>query len=269
MSISDVTSIWYRRPVAPDFGNEFAPEDARWLVGESLEALKGVWRTFEGFWVNRPEANEAASSKLEQLRRAERLGFHVPETLVTNEPAAVTEFAECTPLICKPLHSGRITRNGTERLFFTSKVQPSDVEALAASGMAVHLFQRCIDKAYEARVTVIGDRVFAVRLDSQLREETEVDWRRGDQSQLRHTVLELPDEVADYCLALVRSYGLEFAAIDLAYDTQGRYVFFEVNPNGQWAWLEQVTGIPLRAALADLLERGKPSESSVRQTLQT
>jgi glutathione synthase/RimK-type ligase-like ATP-grasp enzyme len=65
----------------------------------------------------------------------------------------------------------------------------------------------------------------------------------------------LPADLAERCLELVRAYGLEFAAIDLVRARDGRYVFLEINPNGQWAWLEQVTGLPLRSRLVDLLER--------------
>jgi len=54
---------------------------------------------------------------------------------------------------------------------------------------------------------------------------------------------------------MTRDYGLEFSAIDLARHIDGTYVFFELNPNGQWAWVEQLTGLPLRYRLADLLTR--------------
>ena len=65
--------------------------------------------------------------------------------------------------------------------------------------------------------------------------------------------LQLPEEIEEGCLALCRHYGLEFGAIDLAIGPDGAYTFFEINPNGQWAWLEQETGQPLRSRLADLL----------------
>lgn len=57
---------------------------------------------------------------------------------------------------------------------------------------------------------------------------------------------------------MTHSYGLRFAAIDLARRTDGGYTFFELNPNGQWAWVEQMTGLPLRAALANELN-GTPA----------
>jgi glutathione synthase/RimK-type ligase-like ATP-grasp enzyme len=80
-----------------------------------------------------------------------------------------------------------------------------------------------------------------------------VDWRLGDVGRLPHAAVELPAEVGDRCLELTASYGLRFAAIDLAETPDGQYVFFEINPNGQWAWVEQACGLPLASHLADEL----------------
>jgi glutathione synthase/RimK-type ligase-like ATP-grasp enzyme len=205
--------------------------------------------------VNHPDANERASSKLEQLRRAKSLGFDVPETVVTNDAAALRNFATAigVPLICKPIRSGYVEFGGREQLFFTSLVADDAIDDFALHDPTPYLFQRMVEKQCEFRVTVIGERVFAVRLDSQSAPDSRVDWRRGDQTKLAHTPDSLPQEVENRCRAIVGNYGLAFGAIDLALDKEGRYVFFEINPNGQWAWLEQMTGIRLRAALADLL----------------
>jgi glutathione synthase/RimK-type ligase-like ATP-grasp enzyme len=73
-----------------------------------------------------------------------------------------------------------------------------------------------------------------------------------------HLVEQLPTQIEERCIALVEAYGLSFGAIDLVRRTSGEYVFLELNPNGQWAWVEQLCGLPLRARLADhLLEWNK------------
>jgi glutathione synthase/RimK-type ligase-like ATP-grasp enzyme len=258
LSLGDVRSIWYRRPIAPELDATVTDEHAQWIVGEALEALRGAWRTYNGLWVNHPDANDRASSKLEQLRRARRMGFAVPETIVTSNPRDLHEFAKSRrqPLVCKPLKSGYVKVGGEERLFFTSLVGEEDFAAFESGGPEPYLFQHLVEKDHELRVTVIGERVFGVRLESQVREATRIDWRRGDQAQLKHTPVVLPDEMAHSCLELVRGYGLAFGAIDLAVGKDGRHVFFEINPNGQWAWIEQLTGLPMRASLADLLQSG-------------
>lgn len=255
-------SVWYRRPVAPLLDDVPSDSDrALWATWESLDVLRGVWRSFAGLWVNHPDRNEEASSKLEQLRRAASLGFVIPSTVVTNDASALSRFAAEHPqgVICKPVHSGQMVVDGVERLFFTTLMTNAELESFPRDGSEPYMFQALIEKDSDIRVTVIGERVFAVRIESQVSTESRVDWRRGDQLALPHSVIDLHDDVIDRCLRLVRSYELEFGAIDLALTPEGETVFFEINPNGQWAWLEEATGLPLRATLADLLESGGAS----------
>lgn len=256
---SELGSIWLRRPVAPVLREPTRdPDGTLWATWESLDVLKGMWRTFDGLWVNHPDRNEAAGSKLEQLRRAESLGFVVPQTIVTNDPLTLGEFSSSHPrgVICKPVRSGHMVVEGAERLFFTTLMTTAELKAFPGGGGEPYLFQALVEKDCDVRVTVIGEHVFAVRIESQVSADSRIDWRRGDQLALPHSVIDLPDDVIDRCLRLVRAYGLEFGAIDLAITPDGATVFFELNPNGQWVWLEQLTSLPLRATLADLLESG-------------
>jgi glutathione synthase/RimK-type ligase-like ATP-grasp enzyme len=248
-----ITAVWYRRPVAPVLPSVMETRRAEWARREAAEALDGLWRTTAALWVNAPLAEAAASSKPEQLRRATQCGLSVPETLLTNDPVEARAFASAGPTICKPLGTGMINLDGQEKLFFTTLLDASDIAALSEFGPEPYLLQRLVPKRHDLRVVVIGDETFAVAIDSQHSEVTRTDWRRGNPLLLEHQVVTLPDAIAKGCIALTREYGLAFAAIDLALDTDDRYIFFEINPSGQWAWLEQLTGLPLSARLATLL----------------
>jgi glutathione synthase/RimK-type ligase-like ATP-grasp enzyme len=247
-------SVWFRRPVSPVFPGNLTPEMQRWAADEAQEVLDGLWRTHDALWVNHPECNRAASSKIEQLKTAVQLGMDVPDTLVSGEPAEVRAFAAAhrSAVICKPLRWGRVPTDGGEKLFFTSKIDADNLSVLEPLGPEPYCFQELVQKRHDIRVTVIGEQVFAVRIESQVDHEAAIDWRRKGES-LAHVPQELPDRIQRQCIELVRHYGLQFAAIDFAERPDGRWTFFEVNPNGQWAWIEQLTGLPLRAALADLL----------------
>lgn len=109
-------------------------------------------------------------------------------------------------------------------------------------GPEPYLFQEHIPKSHDVRATVIGDEVLAAAIDSQQDTETRTDWRRGHPGSLGHEVTALPDAIAERCVELCRRLGLLFGAIDLAVRPDGGYSFFEINPNGQWAWVEQRTG---------------------------
>jgi hypothetical protein len=253
LPLSDVGAIWFRRPVLPRL-TSVPPERQEWAAREAREALDGVWRTYTGRFVNRPERNQLASVKPEQLVRARVHGFRVPQTLVTNDPAAATSFLNTqSRAICKPLYSGRVTSGEEEGLFFTTLLDDKSRRAVEALGPEPYLFQELIEKQYDVRVTVIGDEAFAARIDSQADPDARVDWRKGQPGAAPHSIELLAGDVAERCVGLVRDYGLSFAAIDLARAEDGGFVFFEINPNGQWAWVEQLTGLPLRARLADLL----------------
>jgi glutathione synthase/RimK-type ligase-like ATP-grasp enzyme len=260
IDLSTVSAVWYRRPIPADVTLWPNPERGRWALGETRAALEGIWRTMEALWVNHPDDNRRASTKVEQLHRARRLGFRVPRSLVTNDRARVRAFASLCGepgLICKPLEEGLLEFAGPDIVFFTSRFALTPDDTLEDFGPEPYLFQEFIDKLYDVRVTVIGDRVFATRIESQATETGRTDWRQAG-AEARHAVETLPEELSGRCLDLIRSYNLRFAAIDLAYAADDGYVFFEINPNGQWAWLEQLTGQPLRSAMADLLEGGRP-----------
>ena len=188
VSANDVGSVWYRRPVAPVMAAELDAERARWATAEAGEAMNGFWLTLDAMWVNPPLAEAAASSKPEQLRRAQRHGLAVPETLITNDGDEAQEFAQGLPTICKPLSPGAVVADGVERSFFTRLLSADDVQALAEQlGQEPYLLQHSIPKQYDIRVTVIGEEVFPVAIHSQVSAETETDWRVGDATQLRHS----------------------------------------------------------------------------------
>lgn len=255
VDLEDVSAVWYRRPVPPVLPSALTPEQARWAMAEAREALEGVWRSMDVRWVNHPDRNGPASSKPAQLRAAEALGFEVPDTLVTNDPDAARQFVTSHPggAVVKPLRSGRLSIDADEHLFFTTLLTDAAEAPFERLGAEPYLFQAHVAKRADVRVTVIGDEAFAVRIHSQDDPETRIDFRRTDPNRLRHEPFELPADVERRCIALVAGAGCLFGAIDLAERDDGSFVFFENNPSGQWAWIEQLTELPLRARLADLL----------------
>jgi glutathione synthase/RimK-type ligase-like ATP-grasp enzyme len=116
------------------------------------------------------------------------------------------------------------------------------------------LLQQCIRKAADWRVTVVDEKVFACRIDSQKNPQYALDMRRGlTDLAMAHELLQLPDEIAKRCVKLVEQLDLRFGAIDLAEDLTGKMWFLEINPNGQWAWIEDRTGAPISETIAKAL----------------
>jgi hypothetical protein len=112
-------------------------------------------------------------------------------------------------------------------------------------------FRNGYPKKYDVRLTVVGDRFFAVAIHTDSG-NAYIDWR-SDYSSLRYESIDTPDDVHDAVIALLNRLGLPFGAFDFVVTPEGEWVFLEVNPNGQWGWIEDRTGLPITSAMVDLL----------------
>ncbi len=261
--LNEITSIWYRRPVSPMPALEIIDNEAQnFVVEESRAALEGLWKTLTCFWVSNPDNIRVAENKLYQLKIAAQAGFYVWPTVVTSDTTSAYAFyQECEgDVIYKPLRKGRLIRDDKQSFIFTNLIGNDVADEFNNIKYAPCLLQKYIHKSTELRVTVIGEKVFAVAIESQKTLYAIHDWRRS-QDNLPHRPFELPAGVECRCKNLVKKLGLEFGALDLIVTPDNEYVFVEINPNGQWAWIQQLCPeIPMRETLADLLISGHSSE---------
>jgi glutathione synthase/RimK-type ligase-like ATP-grasp enzyme len=142
--------------------------------------------------------------------------------------------------------------------------------SLDSVALAPTILQPYVEKAYELRCVVIGERIFAAKLNSQANEVTRKDWRAADlETELEHDVYELPGHVEAALRRLMRSFEINFASIDMIVTPDDEFVFLDLNPNGQWLWLEIELGLPLVASMADLLttEYSRTEETAPAVTL--
>jgi glutathione synthase/RimK-type ligase-like ATP-grasp enzyme len=256
LDLGSVTSVWYRRPLPPVVPAKLEPALHKFATDECLDFIRGLWYSLECQWVSHPDSIKRAEHKVYQLFMAHRLGLPIPRTLVSNDPDAIREFeSTCSKgVIAKAVFMGFI--DNPPRNIFTSPITSGDLQDDDSLRVAPVIFQEKVKKECDIRVTVIGEEVFATQIKTNL-PESMPDWRASDPSSLIHSRHVLPSEIEGQCRQLLKVLGLSFGAIDLAIDLDGSYIFFEINPNGQWAWLEPLTGYPLTQSLANLLE-GKP-----------
>ena len=257
VQLARVGAAYYRRPglpLAP--ANTYSDADRLYVTTEWSAVLQCLYTELEARWLNAPSAIFAAEDKPRQLAAALSLGLSVPATMVTNDPEAAVTFTHGGPTVAKPLRQALLEEGGTGRVIFTSRIGHGLVDVSAeAIRAAPMIFQREIPKIFDVRVTVVGESVFAASIHSQECAETVVDWRRGSRPDLRHEVHNLPTTLVAACVALTRHFNLRFGAIDLVLDQDGKYWFLEINPNGQWAWIENRTGLPITSAIVDELIR--------------
>ncbi len=115
------------------------------------------------------------------------------------------------------------------------------------------MLQPYIEKQFEVRVTCVGTKLFACRIDSQASDQTRVDWRHYGSHHVNHVPWSLPPGLADRIIRFMSYCRLAYGAIDLIVSPTGQIVFLEVNPSGQYLWLEHLTGLPITGAIADWL----------------
>lgn len=259
INLRDIKSVWYRRP---RYKRGALGEEWKRVFAENEErvVLDGVYRFLNEkvFWLNNPFMNRQADNKPWQLSLASGLGFDVPPTLITNSSESFLRFvSENKRVVYKPVSKGRIDRPDEVPLVFLTKViQEEDVEILAPRvSVTPCMFQKYIEKKFEIRVTMLGENVYATAQHSQESEETRIDWRR-DPTKVPHERFSLPSNIENQCKALLRRLNLTYGAIDLIYTPEGRFVFLEINPNGQWLWIEDLAGYPISHAIANFLQNG-------------
>jgi glutathione synthase/RimK-type ligase-like ATP-grasp enzyme len=250
-----VKSVWYRRHVLPELPLELDAGVRDFCEREVRAFLDGVLASLPAErWMSSPRAIAQAERKPYQLAVATQLGFKVPDTLITNDPPRVVGMAGRHRLIAKAISSGYVTSPEGNRAIFTSVMRPEDVKELDGLALAPVVFQELVDKVCDIRVTVVAGEVFAAEILSQEHQSSRIDWRATDDPHLPHRTHDLPKETADLCRGLVDHLGLVFGAIDLALRTDGTYVFFEINPNGEWVWLEDQLGLPISDRIAQWLD---------------
>ena len=249
-------SAYYRRPEPPEIRTTASSEARVYAVQEWSAAARSLWNALEGRWLNSPFAILRAEDKPRQLAVARACGLRVPPSVVGNNVDAARSFLAAHRCVIKPLSRALVDDpDGPGQVIFTSELADLREEDRAAFEAVPVIVQALIPKRRDVRVTVVDRTAVAVAIHSQAHEETRVDWRRGERTDLRQERVDLPPAVVAGCVAVVQSLALRFAAVDLVEDCDGAFWFLEANPNGQWAWLERVEGVAIAAALVDALVR--------------
>jgi hypothetical protein len=234
--------VWMRRPAPPVLPAGLHPADRPVAERELREHIAGLYwlAAADAFWVNPLASRGRAESKAVQLAEAARLGFAVPPTLLSNDPARIREFlaAHRGRTVYKPYFPAGWEGAATTAVLGTSEITAADLPPDDILRATPGIFQRRVEKSHELRVTVFGGFLAAARLDSQAVPEARLDSRAGG-PRLPVQPAELPAAAARRCFELLARLGIVFGCFDFAVTPDGELVFFEVNPAGQFLWVEE------------------------------
>jgi glutathione synthase/RimK-type ligase-like ATP-grasp enzyme len=247
LDLGEIRAVWWRRPQPFGFPPDLADPAARhFALSESTTAFQGLFQSLDTRWINEPSRDLVASHKPYQLTLAQEIGFEIPPTLITNDPEAARAFWREHP--GEVVHKQFIAMPQTWRE--TRRLREEDEAQAGAIAHAPVLFQRNVPAVADLRVIAIGGQVFAAGADVRGGEYPQ-DVRMN--VNVRYAPLELPAEITGKIQTLMRRLGLTYGALDFRLTPEGRYVFLEINPVGQFLYIESDTGQPIAAALAQAL----------------
>jgi MvdD pre-ATP grasp domain/RimK-like ATP-grasp domain len=251
ISLSSCKIVWWRRPQPLEIHPEMTNSAHRYFAtNECQEALSGLWLGLDAKWINHPTRTEEAALKSYQLKVAQRVGLETPVTLITNSPEEAEEFITKHGINDTVYKAFSATEQNWRE---TRLVKPEELSLLDNLRFAPVIFQEYVPAQLDLRITIVGEDIFAASIYSQ---ETsyKVDYRM-DLSSARIEPYGLPKDIADLLRTLMHRLGLIYGAVDMRLTPDGRFVFLEINPAGQWMFIEEYTKQPVTETFAKLLSQ--------------
>jgi glutathione synthase/RimK-type ligase-like ATP-grasp enzyme len=246
-SLASYRSIWWRRPSSPKLPDELrrSGEEGRFAHRECREALWGALHASGVPIFNRPEMEAAAAFKPYQLRVAQDCELRVPPTLITNDPDAVLRFRQRHgDIVYKALSATAL------RMTETRVLRDEDVSDLSRLRYAPVIFQKYIERGDDYRVAVVGEQIFAARIVSE-NPEAAADWRLDMGYKVEPTQLDA--ETGAKLVRLLRALNLASGSADFRTSSTGELYFLEINPSGQFLFLDLFGGMNVAGAFCDML----------------
>lgn len=252
--------IWWRKPdnyvVFPEVTDDWAIKYCQQETESLIYSLCGLYP--QAKWVNNYYDLRLPSHRINQIPVAKKLGLAIPPTLVTNSYEATYEFlSKQGSCIIKPMRYSGFLHDGKQYGCYTRSIDLETIEEFKDSIRLAPVFlQKRIAKKAEYRVTLIGKHHFVCRIDAQHTKDSDIalDWRVTEPEKLIHIPDKLPLEYINNLYKMLDEFDLNFGAFDIIRDDDNTLYFIELNPNGQWYWLEILTGMPMVNAMIELIE---------------
>jgi glutathione synthase/RimK-type ligase-like ATP-grasp enzyme len=245
IAISSIDLIWWRR-VRADQSLEVEIGDKHQLDlinNDCRGALNGVLAAaFTGIWVSRPDSTLRASDKLFQLSIAKQCGFRVPDTLVSQCRNEVEEFVDRhhRNVIVKPVVGA------VGPLIYTQFMRDPTCLDAASFQACPAVYQEYISGTRHIRLNCFGDRSYAAVIETE-----ELDWRPNLKVPIAQW--DVPDSLHGRVRGVLDKLDLAMGVFDFKLTPDGEVVWLEVNPQGQFLFLEPLTKLPLGERFADYL----------------
>ncbi|SUS07278.1 conserved hypothetical protein [uncultured Defluviicoccus sp.] len=244
--VSDLDVIWWRRLTGePRIPTKLPKKGGvrNLVVNDCQAALLGLLLTeFHGTWISPPEATRYACNKQLQLRAAQRAGLRVPRTLVSQDPDRVRAFCAASKgkMIAKPVA-------GAQKTSLMTGLVTHEILTDEAIRICPAIYQEFIPGTRHLRISCFGDALHAAMLETDA-----LDWRYT--FDVNVTRFDLDGDTAHQIRRVLTELGLRMGMVDMKLDGTGAPVWLEVNPQGQFMFLEGMcNALPLSRHFCDFL----------------
>lgn len=264
----EVRAVWFRRWLEPQpfQGMNLLPSAASdsyaisqrvtdHLLGELRRLGPLVFSELEELrWLGHP--NSSSPNKLRVLKLASQVGLETPATIVTTSKEHLRRFAAGKRIVTKPIGEADSFPVGRDvYLMFTREISDEVVESLP-DRFFPSLFQERIEKLYELRTFYLAGDCHSAAIFSQADPGTSDDFRNYNrQRPNRMVAYRLPQQIEDRIGQLMKRLQLDTGSLDLIRTPDGRFVFLEVNPVGQFGMISRPCNYHLEKKVALHLAR--------------
>lgn len=246
LPLAECRSVWWHWPRTSLLDPALSQLSFQtFACSQPQEAFCGLWQALDARWMNDPTRDESAARKAHQLRAAHEVGLAIPRTLISNDLQEALAFVE-----------GCGSGQAVYRAFSPIALGWSEPHVLSSRNTgrlgplceAPVIFQEYVAAVMALRVTIVGQRVFATSM--HLEDSPGPAGSRRNSTSAPLAATHLPLVVEEHLLRLMAYLGLVYAVVDLRLTPNAQYVFWEIDPAGQWLLMEEQSGQPITQAVA-------------------
>lgn len=252
LNASDVSAVWYRKLWKLQVPASLDPAYVPAFIKEYNTSLHIFLDALDVPWINPMHIDHGiGNNKLIQLAAAQAAGLHVPQTIISNHAEDAIKFYDANngDVVVKLHGALSKTMDGGGDFFPTTRLRKEDVPMLESLAACPMILQEYIPKERELRIAYIDGEIFT----GSLKAPESADWRTASTTIIQWEPYQLPTETGEKIDAMMRLLNLPFGAIDMIVQPDGKYVFLEVNPQGEWGMLEKYLGFPIAETIAEKL----------------
>ncbi len=229
----DITKFLWRKPLTNPqlYPDRTFPRAQVFQEEELAYAMREVWNAmyYNGKAILIDPLSDTMAGKLLQAQIARKY-FSVPEWTVRSGFTAGEELG--AKKVAKSLTS---MRPADRSMLFTT---PIDIGEL--SPQAPWFLQSFVAATEDVTVVFVRGSIFTFALSRGDFPAGVVDWRRARvlMQKQKWSAHALPDDVEESIRRFMADMCLHYGRLDFLL-ADGKYSFLEVNPDGEWGWLDQ------------------------------